>query len=121
MERLVELRDSTKASRCLVCGKCTTLCPLSARHDFTARLLAGTHPAGEGAGQDVGLARCLTCSQCELRCPQGVRFAEYVRGLREIRPSDPRTDAPHDGVFQSVARSMAGDGSPHRGTACLGD
>jgi Fe-S oxidoreductase len=122
MDALTSLRQSTGAARCLACGKCTTLCPLALRGGgFSAREIAAHELEEEIQGRGEGIGRCLTCASCEVRCPQGVRFAEFVRGLREQIPAESRRAPPHDGVFQSVARSMAGGGEPARSTGWIGD
>ena len=121
MDQVARLRQATGAARCLACGKCTSMCPLAARGGFSARLIAGQELEAEIQGRGVGVGRCLTCAQCEVRCPQGVRFTEFVRGLREVIPPAARRPSPHAGVFQSAARAMAGDAMPARGTTWIGD
>jgi Fe-S oxidoreductase len=96
------------------------MCPLAAGGGFSARLIAAEPLEEEIAGRGVGVGRCLTCASCEARCPQGVRFTDYVRGLRELLPPEARLAPPHGGVFQAVARSMA-EGEPVRRPAWLGD
>lgn len=107
---LASLRRSTGAARCVACGKCTTMCPLGTNGDFSARRIAGQDLENELRGRGVGVWRCLTCASCEERCPEGVQFTDFVRGLRALVPEAVRRPSPHDGVFQSVARSMARNG-----------
>lgn len=121
METLRELRQSSGVARCVSCGKCTSLCPLGTRRGFSARRIAGQEIEEELAGRGVGVGRCLTCASCETRCPEGVQFTKFVRGIRERMPPEARRQPPHDGVFQSVARSMTGDRNPDRQPEWLGD
>jgi len=121
MNELLSLRQSTGAARCLACGKCTTMCPLAAGGRFSARLIAGQDLRAELQGRGVGVGRCLTCGSCESRCPQGVRFTDFVRGLRAMIPAEARRPCPHAGVFQSVARSMARDDHHERSLDWVGD
>ncbi len=121
MEALMALRQSTGMSRCLDCGKCTTLCPLVETGVVSARRIAA-HDAEDEEIRDrgAGLRHCLTCGACETRCPQGVRFTEFVRGLRDRIAPGARGPCPHAGVFQSIARSMAGPAAPGRSNAWIG-
>ncbi|MFQ5599694.1 MAG: (Fe-S)-binding protein [Candidatus Krumholzibacteriia bacterium] len=114
MDQLSSLRQSTGLARCLACGKCTTMCPLAAEGDFSARLIAGQDLQEEIQGRGVGVGRCLTCASCEVRCPEEVHFTEFVRGLRGMIPTEVRRPCPHAGVFQSIARSMAEGVDPVR-------
>ena len=114
MGQLASIRQSTGASRCLDCGKCTAVCPLAAEGGFSARLIAGQDLEDEIRGRGVGVGRCLTCASCEEYCPQNVHFIDFVRGLREIIPAQARRPCPHAGIFQATARSMAGSCAPQR-------
>ncbi len=104
------LRRATGALACLACGKCSTLCPLSAFGPFSARRIAALREGGEAVSQAGGwgdadlVERCLTCGLCEQRCPQQVRFADFVRGVRGARPAG---RCPHGDVLRAAARSMA--------------
>ncbi|MFQ5876679.1 MAG: (Fe-S)-binding protein [Acidobacteriota bacterium] len=121
MQRLTALRRSAGVWRCLDCGKCTAMCPLAAAGGFSARRIAGREMEEEIRGRGVGVRRCLTCGACELRCPQGVRFTEFVRGLREMIPGESRRPCPHAGLFQSIARSMVGSHVPGRDAEWVGE
>ena len=103
MSAIRDLRRSSGAMRCLECGKCSTLCPLSALRNFSAMRMATIHETAAEYATTVN--RCLTCGSCEVRCPQGVRFTELVRGLRVELPRNP---VPHGGVFQNAARAGIG-------------
>jgi heterodisulfide reductase subunit D len=114
MNSIVELRDSTKAGRCLACAKCTTMCPLERMGDYKARLIF-EHIKEDGRHHyEDELGRCLTCGACELRCPQSIKFTDFVRGLRELVPRDRHFPCPHGAVLQSTSRMMAGNGGSTR-------
>jgi len=121
MDPLLNLRQSTGAGRCPACGKCTSMCPLAGDGGFSPRKIASQGVEEEMQGEAEGVSRCLTCGACETRCPQGVKFTDYVRGLREMIPPEERRSPPHDGVFESVARSMTGDNEPTRDLSWIGD
>ena len=105
------LRRSTRADQCVECGKCTSMCPLGTRADFSARRIATEDLSFEIAGKGVGVGRCLTCGSCEQRCPQDVRFTEFVRGLRAHIPNEHRRPCPH-GAFLRHAASINDGGDP---------
>ena len=70
-------------TRCLDCGKCTSVCPV-ARHDraLSPRRLMRRLAEGRLAGGKEGIWSCLTCMQCDATCPQLVPITPGVPGLR---------------------------------------
>jgi len=109
MSAIAELRKASGTMRCLECGKCSTLCPLSAFGDFSAaRMIAIHDPSVQAAASSGTIDKCLTCGSCEVRCPQGVRFTEFVRGIRKEIPGWDRSPCPHGNALQASARLMAG-------------
>jgi heterodisulfide reductase subunit D len=97
------------------------MCPLAGDGGFSARKIAAEDLEDEVRGHGVGVGRCLTCGSCEARCPQGVHFTEFVRGLRENIPLELHRPAPHGGVFQCSARTMAAGPPPERDLTWVGD
>ena len=120
MVDLASLRRATRATLCLECGKCATLCPVAGFGDFSARRVASLHMDDAADSPTAAVQRCLTCGLCEERCPQGVHFADWVRGLREHVPPESRWPCPHGQTFDSVARLMA-DTVPSRDMSWIGD
>ncbi len=115
MENLKQLRRVTGAALCLECGKCSSMCPLAAFGDFSAARTMSMHdPASEIEAYGEAVERCLTCASCEIRCPQGVRYTEYVKGLRVAVPMDQRRPRPHGEVFQMVGRLLHEGSRPAR-------
>ena len=109
MSAIRELRRSSGAMRCLECGKCSTLCPLSALRNYSAARMAAIHDHSTDLVEYASTVnRCLTCGSCEVRCPQGVRFTDFVRGLRVEMPHELRMPCPHGAVFQAAARASNG-------------
>jgi heterodisulfide reductase subunit D len=111
MRDLLQLKQSTHAALCLECGKCSTMCPLSRFGGFSAARMMSIHePDADIHSHAPAVQRCLTCGACEQRCPQGVRYTEFVRGLRFELPWETRRSCPHGAVFEEAAR-WAADGA----------
>jgi Fe-S oxidoreductase len=122
MATLVDLRRASGAMRCLECGKCSTLCPLSSFRNFSVVRMAAIHERGDDLAAHAGLInRCLTCGSCEIRCPQGVHFATFVRGLREEMPASCRDRCPHGAALQSAARLTAQNAAVSRDLSWIGE
>ena len=120
MATLDTLRRSTAAAICLECGKCSTLCPL-VRFDKAAfgpysasRLAAMRDPEEAGNGGRAAVDRCLTCGLCEVRCPQGVRFVDFVGGLRRQLPGSWPVRCSHGDVLRAASRLAATQQAPAR-------
>ncbi len=122
MRDLIQLKQSTHAALCLECGKCSTMCPLARFGGFSAaRMMSIQDPESEIQGHAAAVQRCLTCGACEVRCPQGVRYTEFVRGLRPELPAEARWSCPHGAVFQESARWAADGAVNGRNTSWLED
>jgi Fe-S oxidoreductase len=91
------------------------MCPLARFGGFSAaRMVSIQDPEREIHGQAQAVQRCLTCGSCEVRCHQGVRYTEFVCGLREQLPAEHRVACPHGEVFQQSARAEAANGAHAR-------
>ncbi len=114
---LESLRRKTAAAVCLECGKCSTLCPLvrfepAPFGPFSASRVAAIRDPEEAAnGGRTAVERCLTCGLCEVRCPQGVRFVDFVGGLRQQLPGDWPKRCSHGDVLRAASRLGARAGS----------
>ena len=97
------------------CGKCSSMCPLARFGGFSAARTMSMHdPDREMTGYAEAIERCLTCASCEVRCPQGVRYTDYVRGLRGEVPAECRRPRPHGEVFQRAGQLASGEEVPAR-------
>ncbi len=109
MVDVAALRRETGVVLCLDCGKCSALCPLAGFDGFSAAGVAAIRDDGDDLARLAApVQRCLTCGYCELRCPQGVRFGDFVKGLRTGLASESSAPCPHGQVFQTAARVEAG-------------
>lgn len=122
MRDLIQLKQTTQAALCLECGKCSTMCPLARFGGFSAaRMMSIQDPEAEIQGHAAAVQRCLTCGACEVRCPQGVRYTEFVLGLRPELPEETRWSCPHGAVFQESARWAAEGAVNGRNSSWLED
>jgi len=86
IERLIE---ENRLTCCFECGKCTASCPMA---EFFGNVAFGQTPRGiiEKALLDADLVTgdaiwyCLTCDVCTKGCPAGVRFRDFIEGLRKL-------------------------------------
>ncbi len=77
--------------RCVLCGTCTSCCPVSELDpSYSPRRMMRLILAGYGEELllDDALWRCNQCHACVAHCPQDVRFADVLRALREMAVED---------------------------------
>jgi Fe-S oxidoreductase len=78
---------STRATLCLDCGKCTSICPVARfNRSYSPRrmLLRATQSRDDGLLKDPSLWDCLTCKLCEERCPSQVDYIGLMQELRTV-------------------------------------
>ncbi|MBI4721760.1 MAG: 4Fe-4S dicluster domain-containing protein [Candidatus Stahlbacteria bacterium] len=95
-----ELIVRKKLQGCIECGKCVASCPMyemfkDFSYEYSARGIIGKVLFGAkwksrlgGVGEDIlkdkSIWYCLTCDVCTDGCPAGVKFCEFIKGLRQI-------------------------------------
>ena len=120
------------ALRCLECGRCTAVCPLTRHQRFSPRrLLSRAAAAGlDAVVCDPTLWACLTCAQCQPVCPSQVDYPRFILTARAraielgagpfapaVAAAGAGTTAPatvvpcsHGGVFEQIALISARPG-----------
>ena len=70
--------------RCIQCGTCSGVCPLSIYMDFTPRKLVAL--VREGFSRDVlssfTIWLCASCYACTVSCPQEIKITEIMYALK---------------------------------------
>ena len=97
--------------RCLECGKCTAVCPISRYNGtYSPRRLVGRMITGDPANVaiDPAVWTCLTCGLCNTRCPSDVKYSALTRALRaEAFRYQNLPSCSHGGALQAAMRIMA--------------
>ena len=101
---------STGVFRCLECGKCTAVCPIS-RFDqrFSPRRTVGRALMrhDEHLLTDDRLWACVTCLSCSQVCPAAVAYTELTLGVRtEAHKLGQAAVCTHGEVIHSWMRMM---------------
>jgi len=86
--QLTSLEQTVKQTgvlRCLECGKCTAICPVSRYdHHFSPRRTVGRALMRHDGAllSDDRLWTCLTCMHCSQVCPAGVAYPDLTLAVR---------------------------------------
>lgn len=113
MKSMGEVVKEHKVMRCLTCGKCSAVCPVTrweTREYASPRLLVEKAVEGkpDAVFKDPLFWSCLTCRQCSDLCPSNVDFCGFVRDTRSLaRANDLRGACTHGNVIQTWSKMMA--------------
>jgi Fe-S oxidoreductase len=102
--------NETGVFRCLECGKCTAICPIS-HYDrlFSPRRTVGRALMrhDEALLSDDRLWTCFTCLHCSQVCPAGVAYADLTLSVRtEARRLGTATVCTHGETIHAWMRMM---------------
>jgi len=107
---LEQMVRETGVYRCLECGKCTAICPISHYdHGFSPRRTVGRALMrhDEALLTDDRLWTCLTCLHCSQVCPAGVAYSDLTLGVRtEARRLGAATVCTHGETIHAWMRMM---------------
>jgi len=102
--------------RCLECGKCTAVCPISRYNgSYSPRRIVGRMISEDPANValDPNIWTCLTCGLCATRCPQDVKFGHLMQSLRaEAYRMQNLPTLSHGGALQATMQIMATSDHP---------
>ena len=102
--------------RCLECGKCTAVCPISRYNgSYSPRRLIGRTITGDpkNVAVDPAIWTCLSCGLCNARCPSDVKYSALTKALRaEAFRLGNLPTCTHGGALQATMRIMATSNEP---------
>jgi len=84
-----KLFKENKLFYCVECGKCTSVCPMQ---DIFSNFSYNIAPRGIIKKASMGLEIlkreeiwfCQECTACTEICPSGVKYADFIRSLRQL-------------------------------------
>jgi Fe-S oxidoreductase len=122
---LEQIVQQTGVFRCLECGKCTAVCPIS-HHDrqFSPRRTVGRAlmRQDEALLGDERLWACVTCLHCSCVCPAGVAYSNLTLGVRtEARKLGQAAVCTHGEAIHSWMRMMGDPALKQNRLAWLGN
>jgi heterodisulfide reductase subunit C len=85
-EIAAEVEGGERLHRCIQCGTCSSVCPLSAYMDLTPRRLIAMSRAGarDDVLHSVSPWVCTSCYACTVECPKQIPITEIMHALRRI-------------------------------------
>ncbi|MBL3528010.1 MAG: 4Fe-4S dicluster domain-containing protein [gamma proteobacterium endosymbiont of Lamellibrachia anaximandri] len=72
---------------CYQCGKCSAGCPMAAYMDVPPNQMIRLAQLGmeDELLDSEAIWLCVSCMTCNMRCPKGVRIAELIESMRQIK------------------------------------
>ncbi|RLJ16609.1 disulfide reductase [bacterium endosymbiont of Escarpia laminata] len=72
---------------CYQCGKCSAGCPMAAYMDIPPNQMIRLAQLGmeDELLSCEAIWLCVSCMTCNMRCPKGVRIAELIESMRQIK------------------------------------
>ena len=103
----VEALSNQELLACYQCGKCSAGCPMAKYMDILPHQIIRFSQLGlkdELMGCEA-IWMCVSCLTCNTRCPKGVRIAEVIEAVRQVRLRTKRNDHLH--VRDIPAKALA--------------
>jgi heterodisulfide reductase subunit C len=93
----VESLSNQDLLACYQCGKCSAGCPMAKYMDILPHQMIRFAQLGlkEELLGSQAIWMCVSCLTCNTRCPKGVRIAEVIEALRQLRLRNNRNDHLH--------------------------
>ncbi|KRT56256.1 4Fe-4S dicluster domain-containing protein [endosymbiont of Ridgeia piscesae] len=93
---------------CYQCGKCSAGCPMAAYMDIPPNQMIRL--AQLGMEEDLlnceAIWLCVSCLTCNTRCPKGVRIAELIESLRQVKLRARQDHLQVDKIFVEDLRAI---------------
>ncbi len=72
---------------CYQCGKCSAGCPMAAYMDIPPAQMIRLAQLGleKDLVNSEAIWLCISCMTCNTRCPKGVRIAELIESMRQVK------------------------------------
>ncbi len=92
---------------CYQCGKCSAGCPMAKYMDILPHQMIRFAQLGlkDELLASNAIWMCVSCLTCNTRCPKGVRIAEVIELVRQVRLRTKRQDHLH--VRDLPAKTLA--------------
>ena len=103
----IEALSNQELLACYQCGKCSAGCPMATYMDILPPQIIRFAQLGLKAEllASEAIWMCVSCLTCNTRCPKGVRIAEVIEAVRQVRLRTKRND--HLRVRELPASALA--------------
>ncbi len=73
--------------KCMQCGTCSSVCPMSDSMTITPRqaMLLLQHGHVEPVADSETPWLCASCTTCEVRCPRGIEVPRVMEAIRQLK------------------------------------
>jgi heterodisulfide reductase subunit C2 len=90
----VESLSGQELLACYQCGKCSAGCPMAKYMDILPHQMIRYAQLGlkDELMKSESIWMCVSCLTCNTRCPKGVRIAEVIEAIRQVRLRTKRYD-----------------------------
>jgi heterodisulfide reductase subunit C len=85
LEKVVEI-SGQNIYRCMQCGTCTAVCPMTNGMEITPQRAVALlqHGALEPLMESRAPWMCASCLTCQVRCPRGIELPRVMEAIRQL-------------------------------------
>ena len=85
LDRVAEI-SGQNVYKCMQCGTCSSVCPMSGDMEITPRqaMLLIQHGLVDPVLSSRTPWLCASCHTCQVRCPRGIEVTRVMEALRQI-------------------------------------